>query len=74
MYSLTMLEQGRARILRITGSDKTRTRLEDLGFVPGQEIILINRISGNMILKLNESRIALDESSATHILIEEELK
>lgn len=73
MYPLTMLEQGKARVLHITGSDKTKTRLEDLGFVPGQEIILISRISGNMILKVNDSRIALDETSATHILIEEEL-
>lgn len=72
MYPLTMLEQGKARVLHITGNDKTKTRLEDLGFVPGQEIILISRISGNMIIKVNDSRIALDESSAVHILIEEE--
>lgn len=72
MYPLTMMERGKARVLHITGNDKARIRLEDLGFVPGQEIRVLQRIKGNMIIKINDSRIALDESSAVHILIEEE--
>jgi len=40
-----------------------------LGFVVGERVKVITEISGNMILQVKESRIALNKAMANRIMI-----
>lgn len=57
------------RILRIIGKDEVRIHLAELGFVRGEEVTVISRIAGNMILSVKDSRIALDQTLAKRIQV-----
>jgi len=70
MMPITMASPGeRIRIARITGNDKVRAHLHELGFIENDEITVINTIDGNMILKVKDCRVALDKSMARRIMI-----
>lgn len=56
-------------IERIMGNDKVRAHLHELGFVENHDVMLINKIGENVILKVKESRVALDVSMARRIMI-----
>lgn len=56
-------------ILRIGGSQDVKQHLENLGFNVGGVITVISEISGNIIVKVKESRIALDKSMAQKIFV-----
>lgn len=43
--------------------------LENLGFVPGEEITVISRIAGNLIVNVKGSRVALSSELAKHITV-----
>ena len=67
---LTLAKQGDAnRIAKITGRDEVRQHLAELGFVVGARVTLLSRMGGNVIIKVKESRIALNEGMANRILI-----
>lgn len=67
---ITMSRGGdRVTIREITGDDKVRQHLAELGFVVGQEITVVAEIAGNLILQVKESRVALDRDMANRILI-----
>ena len=54
---------------KITGKDEVRQHLAELGFVVGSEVTVVNEISGNLILQVKASRIALDKTMANRIMI-----
>ncbi len=56
-------------IKKISGSPETRKHLEDLGFVVGTSITIINTLGGNVIVNIKESRIAISEEMAKKIMI-----
>ena len=56
-------------IKRITGKDDVRAHLAELGFVVGSEITVISEVSGNLILQVKGSRVALDRTMAGRIMI-----
>lgn len=67
---LSMAPHGEERIiLKITGRDHIQKHLADLGFVVGQPVTVISEIGGNMILKVKETRIALDKTMASRIMV-----
>jgi len=69
MLPLTMAQKGETvTISRITGSDKVRQHLAELGFVLNSRITIVNQIAGNLILQVKDSRIALDKSMAMRIM------
>jgi len=69
MLPLIMAKQGETvTIRRITGTDKVRQRLAELGFVLDTEITVVNQLGGNVILQVKDSRIALDKSMAQRIM------
>lgn len=43
--------------------------LEDLGFLPGESIMVISRIGGNLIVNVKGSRVALSAELAKHITV-----
>jgi ferrous iron transport protein A len=70
MMPLTMARNGeRVMIRKITGKDEVRQHLAELGFVVDGEVTIISEISGNLILQVKDSRIAVDKSMANRIMI-----
>ena len=67
---LTMAKIGEVCTIRgINGRDEVRQHLNDLGFVIGEEVRIVNELGGNLILSVKDSRIALDRSMATRVII-----
>lgn len=56
-------------IKKIVGKDETRRFLENLGFVAGETVIVVSDLGGNMILNVKGTRVALDRSMASRIVI-----
>lgn len=67
---LTMAKSGEVnRIKKVGGKEETRRFLESLGFVAGGEITVISAISGNVIVNIKESRIAISREMANKIMV-----
>lgn len=56
-------------IRRIGGSPEVKKHLENLGFVVGGDVQVITSLKGNVIVRVKESRVAIDESMARKIMI-----
>ena len=56
-------------IRRIGGSPEVKKHLENLGFVVGGTATVIASLNGNVIVKVKESRVAIDEEMARRIMI-----
>lgn len=71
MLPITMASAGdRVTVKKITGNDKIRAHLAELGFVVNVDVTVVSKIGKNLILQVKESRIALDESMANRIKVE----
>ena len=67
---LTMAAVGdTVTIRKITGKDSLRQHLAELGFVVEGKVTVISQLGGNLILQVKDSRVALDKTMATRILI-----
>ena len=67
---LTMATMGEVnKIVKVGGTEETRRFLENLGFVAGTEITVVSSIGGNLIVNVKDSRIAVNEDMARHIVI-----
>ncbi len=67
---LTMAKAGECNyIKRITGKDEIRSHLANLGFVVGEPVTVVSDNSGNLILNIKNTRIALDKAMASRILV-----
>lgn len=70
MMPLTMAEIGEANIIKkVGGKEETKKFLENLGFVTGGVVTVVSEISGNMILNVKDSRVALGRDMASKIMI-----
>ena len=70
MMPLTLAEVGEENIIkRIGGRQDVKTHLENLGFVVGGAVKVINAIGGNVIVCVKESRIAISEEMAQKIMV-----
>jgi len=68
--TLAMAREGEVnQIKKITGRDNVRQFLAKLGFVEGESVTIISEISGNMIINVKDSRIAIGKSMANRIII-----
>lgn len=56
-------------IKKITGNDETRKFLNSLGFVAGETVKIISELGGNLIINIKDSRVALDKSMASRIIV-----
>ena len=67
---LTMATMGEVnKIVKVGGNEETRRFLANLGFVAGTEITVVSSIGGNLIVNVKDSRIAVNEDMARHIVI-----
>ncbi|MBE5801046.1 MAG: ferrous iron transport protein A [Clostridiales bacterium] len=56
-------------IRKITGDDEVRSHLAELGVVVGVPVTVVSRLGRNLLLTVNENRVALDEEMAAHIQV-----
>ena len=67
---LTMAAVGESFLIKkITGKEETRRFLENLGFVAGSEVSVVSEISGNVIVQVKESRVAISREMAQKIIV-----
>jgi len=65
-----MAKTGEANLIKkVGGKEETRRFLENLGFVTGGIVTVVSEISGNMIVNVKESRIAIGKDMANKIMI-----
>ncbi len=56
-------------IKKIGGTPEVKKHLENLGFSVGGGATVISTLGGNIIVKVKESRVALDSDMANKIMI-----
>ena len=56
-------------IRRVSGSPEMKKHLEDMGFVAGGAVTVLNTIGGNLIVKIKESRVAISREMAQKIMV-----
>ena len=70
MMPLTMAKAGdTVTIQKITWKDEVRLHLAELGFVVDSQVTIVNEIAGNLIVQVKESRLALDKTMASRIMV-----
>lgn len=67
---LTLADVGEENIIKkIGGKQEVRAHLENLGFVVGGTVTVINTIGGNIIVNVKDSRIAISKEMAQKIMV-----
>ena len=56
-------------IKAIKGNDKMRLHLQNLGFVTGESVMLVNKVGDNVIIKIKGVSIAISRELAKRILV-----
>jgi ferrous iron transport protein A len=56
-------------IKKVGGKEETRQFLANLGFIPGSHVTVITEISGNVIVNIKESRVAVSREMAAKIMV-----
>lgn len=56
-------------IKRITGSDKVKTHLNNLGFIVGEKIMLVNKVDDNVIVKIKGVSLGISRELAKRIVV-----
>ena len=70
MLPLTMANPGEpVTIKKIGGKAETKKFLETLGFVVGGVVTVVSEISGNMIVNVEDSRVAIGKDMANKIMV-----
>ena len=70
MMPLVLAPVGEENIIRkVGGNAEARKHLEDLGFVVGGTVTIVNTIGGNLIVNVKESRVAISREMAGKIMV-----
>ena len=56
-------------IKKVSGNPEMKRHLEDMGFSVGSFVTVISTNSGNVIVKVKESRVAISEEMAMKIYV-----
>ncbi|MBP3729667.1 MAG: ferrous iron transport protein A [Lachnospiraceae bacterium] len=56
-------------VKRVGGSPEVKKHLENMVFVPGHMVSVVSKNGGNLIVKVKESRVALNEQMAGKIMV-----
>ena len=70
MMPLVLADMGEEAVIkRVGGSPEMKKHLEDMGFVAGGVVTVLNTIGRNLIVKIKESRVAISKEMAGKIMI-----
>lgn len=71
---LSFASIGKPMIIKeIKGKSDIYQRLKTMGFIEGQKIMVIEQSHGNLIVALQQCRVAINEEIALKIIVREEL-
>ncbi len=56
-------------VKKIGGSAEVKKHLENLGFVVGGSVTVITTLNGNVIVRVKESRVAINDELARKIMV-----
>ena len=70
MMPLALANAGEENIIKkIGGSPEVKQHLENLGFVVGGTVTIVNTLAGNLIVNVKETRVSISEEMARKIMI-----
>ncbi len=70
MMPLSMVRIGETSVIKkVGGKEETSKFLEKLGFVAGSTVTVVSEISGNMIVNIKDSRVAINKEMANKIIV-----
>lgn len=70
MMPLMLAEIGEENtIKKIGGTPEVKKHLENLGFVVGGTVTIVNALGGNVIVNVKEARVAISEEMARKIMV-----
>lgn len=70
MIPLALSKTGESQIVkRIGGRPDTKKFLKDLGFVEGASVTVVAETRGDVIVRVRDSRIAINRDMASKILV-----
>lgn len=70
MMPLSLANVGEVNIIKkIGGSPEVKKHLENLGFVVGGNVSVVNALGENVIVNVKEARVAISEEMARKIMI-----
>lgn len=70
MMPLTLASIGEENtVKKVGGSPEVKKHLENLGFVAGSQVTVMNELAGNIIVKVKEARVAISREMAQKIMI-----
>ncbi len=70
MMPLNFASIGEENIIKkIGGKPEVKKHLENLGFVVGGSVTIINTLGGNVIVNVKESRVAISQEMAQKIMV-----
>jgi feoA domain len=70
MMPLILANVGEENVIKkIGGSPEVKQHLENLGFVVGGSVIIVNTMGGNLIVNVKETRVAVSREMAQKIMI-----
>ena len=70
LIPLVLADAGEEQVIKkIGGNDEVKHHLENLGFTVGSTVTVVNSLAGNFIVKVKESRVALNEDMARKIMV-----
>lgn len=70
MMPLNLAPTGEEKIIkRIGGSPQVKRHLENLGFVAGGSVTVVNELNGNVIVNVKEARVAISKEMALKIMV-----
>lgn len=70
MMPLTLANIGEDNIIRkVGGKPEVKKHLENLGFVVGGNVKVINTLGGNVIVNVKEARVAISREMAQKIMV-----
>ncbi len=70
MMPLSLAPTGEEKVIkRIGGSPQVKRHLENLGFVVGGSVTVVNELSGNVIVNVKEARVAISKEMALKIMV-----
>lgn len=73
MIPLNLIDLDRPAIIyKVTGSTKIKQHLETLGLIHNRVVVVVSNTSGNLIIKCNDTKLAISADLARYIYVLEE--
>ncbi len=70
MLPLCLADPGEELMIKkVGGSAEIKKHLEDLGFTVGGSVTVVNKLGENVIVKIKDSRLAINEDMARKIMV-----